>query len=234
MVRRMVGMRVLVASLLLFPLLAVAATPLAPYRASYMITRGGNPIGELHQSLHYHGRETLIFESQRFSSGFQAMVAPSRESERTLWVWQPPKMVPLEYLTRSQRLGLTETRRIEFDWQAKELRLSLEGGTTRLPLTPGVVDRLLLQLVIRHDLMQGGSERLDYRVQRFEGVESWRVVAHGEELVDIQNGKLRAIRVESGGQQLWLDPVREYLPLRFSFEEEGERVEIRLHDYQRR
>ena len=83
---------------------------------------------------------------------------------------------------------------IEFNRETGKIKHTINGDSWRLPLEPAVMDKLLYQLAIMHDL-QNGRIPESYRIADGGGIKTYRFEKLGEEVVETPLGSFNTIKM---------------------------------------
>ena len=115
---------------------------------------------------------------------------------------------------------------IRFDW-SKDLAYSSKGASHQtVPLTAGICDRLLAQLAMSLDTLQGKPEN-DYSVLDHDKVQTYRFMRTGNASVNTPAGKYDTVEMTRHDDSknrvttFWLAPKLDYLPVQIRQTEPG-------------
>ncbi|MFN3844147.1 MAG: DUF3108 domain-containing protein [Rehaibacterium terrae] len=214
---------------------SAGASPLRGYTAEYEVLRNGSAIGRAEVRLQpvANGRWEL-HSLTRGTAGLAALVGIEIE-ERSQFRWQDGRPETLAYRYRQSGAMRSRERRIDVDLAAGRLISTDRDREHRFDLQPGTLDRQSVTLAIGLDLAAGKRDGLEYRVVDRNDYELQRYRVVGDETVQVPAGAIRAVRVErvretpGRSTTTWMDPAREYLPVRMlQREAKGETIEMRL------
>jgi hypothetical protein len=165
-----------------FPLLASAAElgpndssslqvqPLKPFVATYDVKRGGKIIGEATMTLNQAGANewTLVTETRGTAGMAKLLGLDVREESRFTDV-DGKTLQSVDYRYKQDATLKSKQRRIEFDWTAREARVTDKDELFRYALQPGTVDRQLVVLALARQ--QKIEPPLNFAVASKEAVE---------------------------------------------------------------
>ncbi len=225
----------------LFPLplspLATAADrlPVAPFEARYEVYASGFSVGEAVITLTASGPSGYRMSSDARPNGLVALLASGRIREQASGEIHAGAVRPLQY-ERSLDAGKKSSHmQLRFDWPAGQVEARNNADQATLPLTPGIVDPLSLQLLVMGDL-QRGQIPAQYRLIDKTEIKTYQIRNQGEETLSTPLGELRTIRINQytpGKTRMttfWVAPDRQYLLARIAQEKDGKeelRMEIR-------
>ncbi len=213
---------------------APAARVPAPFSAEYVLHVHGLPVGRMTRELVAERDGSFVFSSSSRAVGVAALVHRERIEERSRWRLHGTEVRPLRYSYR--RSGGRKPRQVgvSFDWDARRIANTAGAQTWHMELEPGVLDKLLYQLVIMSDLERGLRD-LSYQVADGGRIKTYRLEMDGEERLDTALGEMdtiRLVRRKDGGRRqtvLWCAPALDFLPVRVQYTDKDgavTRVEI--------
>ncbi|MBB5014600.1 DUF3108 domain-containing protein [Rehaibacterium terrae] len=211
------------------------ASPLRGYTAEYEVLRNGSAIGRAQVRLQpLSGDRWELHSLTRGTAGLAALVGIEID-ERSQFRWQDGRPETLAYRYRQSGAIRTRERRVDVDPAAGRVISTDRDREYRFDLQPGTLDRQAVTLAIGRDLAAGKRDGLEYRVVDRDDYELQRYRVTGDETVQVPAGAIRAVRVErvretpGRSTTTWMDPAREYLPVRMvQREPKGETIEMRL------
>ena len=83
---------------------------------------------------------------------------------------------------------------IEFNWDVKKIKNTINGDFWHLPTEPAVMDKLLYQLAIMYDLRNGRTPA-SYRIADGGGIKTYNFEKLGEEVVETPAGSFNTIKM---------------------------------------
>ena len=199
---------------------------LTPFKAGY---EGSVSVGSLvcEMTLTHDADGSYTLQSSSHAVGLAALFARDVITETSRFEVVDGRPRPLEYrYTRSGgRHEKSET--IHFDWSKDTARTEENGQEKSTPLTPGVTDRFLLQLVLGMDAANGKLHG-EYQVLDHHEIASFTPPALEDEPIHVPHGHyatLLAERQDKGSKRVtdfWLAPKLHYLPVQIQQREPGE------------
>lgn len=188
-----------------------------PYKATY---QGSVSIGSLacQVTLERNADGSYTFRSVSHAIGFAAMFAKDviTETSRFEVVDGRPRSLEYNYTRAGGKHDKSET--IQFDWD-KRTALTVENGQSKTtPLTPGVADRFLTQLILSLD---AGSGKLqdEYKVLDHRDISRFTPPRPQDKSLSVPAGEFGTLMVErqdKGSKRVmdfWFAPQLHYLPV---------------------
>ena len=225
------------ACLLALSPLATAADglPVTPYQARYEVYASGFSIGEATITLAATGPGAYQMTSDVRPNGLVALLASGRIHEQVSGEIREGAIQPGQYERLLETGKKSDHMQLKFDWSAGQVQARNNADQATLPLAPGVVDPLSLQLVVMKDLQRGQTPSQYSLVDRTE-IKSYQIRNQGRETLDTPLGKLNTVLINQytpGKTRMttfWVAPDLQYLPVRIMQEKDGKedlRMEIR-------
>lgn len=220
---------------------APSGLPVMPYQAHYEVYASGFPIGDAVISLTSTGPGTYQMSSDVRPNGLVALLANGRIHEQASGEIRDGAVRPSQYERLLDTGRKSSTMNLRFDWPAGQVLARNDSDQATLPLAPGVVDPLSLQLVVIGDLKRGQSPG-QYSLIDKTRIKVYQVRNQGEETLDTPLGQVRAVRINQytpGKTRMttfWVAPELQYLLVRIAQEKDGKeelRMEIRSVERQR-
>ena len=184
------------ASLLLLSPLATAADglPVAPYQARYEVYASGFSIGEAVITLAATGPGTYQMTSDVRPNGLVALLASGRIREQVSGEIREGTIRPSQYERLLDTGKKSDHMQLRFDWSAGQVQARHNADQATLPLAPGVVDPLSLQLLVMKDLQRGQLPGEYSLVDRTE-IKTYQIRNQGQETLDTPLGKLNTMLI---------------------------------------
>jgi len=209
----------------------------AEYRAYYGSMRGASTVFQLEQG----SNGQWYWHSRSEPAGMVSMFRNDVVTERSRFSIQNDEIVPHSYRYHHQQGDDTRRqRRLDFDWNAGQVRFDDDGDRGEMALEKGSMDRFLAQYALMRHLKRGERpERflIVYRDDSFHQTLEYR----GKEEVRTRAGRFETLRVDMNDADsdrslvTWLAPKLGYLPVKLEQREPGERtVRMELEDTNRR
>lgn len=125
------------------------------FDASYILYRNDTKIGLVERAFFKHENGHYVFRSQSRTTGFIALFRKDRIVEESHWQFINSDFQPMQY--RYQRTGGNKDRtvKIDFNWDKQQIDNYINDSVWHMQTAPGVLDKLLYQLVIMAKLQSG-------------------------------------------------------------------------------
>lgn len=231
----------LVGSLFLGCSMAQAASdslPVSPFRARFEVYGSGIPIGEAVMTLVATGSNTYQMSSEVRPNALATLLVSGQIDEKVSGEIRNEVIRPTRYERRMETPKKKQTVQLQFDWSANRLEARDNQEQASLPLTPGVLDPLSLNLRVMADLRHGRLPD-QYSLADETEIKSYQIKNEGEETLDTSLGKLRTVRISQSKPgktritRFWFAPDLQYLPVRIAQHKDDKellRMEIRALD----
>ena len=222
---------------LLFGAVATAADglPVAPFQARYEVYASGFSVGEAVVTLTAAGPNGYRMSSNVRPNGLVALLASGRIQEQASGEVYEGAIRPLQYDRQLDAGRKSSHMQLRFNWPAGQVEARHNADQATLPLAPGMVDPLSLQLLVMGDL-QRGQVPPQYRLVDKTEIKTYQIRNQGEETLSTPLGELRTVRINQytpGKTRMttfWVAPDRQFLLVRIAQEKDGKeelRMEIR-------
>lgn len=178
-----------------------------PFTAEYDLFRNGDRLGSttIRLARDETGAWTYALES-RAERGFIGLVGAGYE-ESSRWMPAGERLMPLEFRREQHVAFRNRSYEAHFDWTTHRAHgRARDREWTFEDLTPGTLDRLLVNLALVRDL-RCGRENLRYKVLENGRLETWRFERLGESTAKTPAGSYHVVRVAKHHD----DPERESL-----------------------
>jgi len=191
--------------------------PLPLFNAEYSLIRNGITLGISTRTLSVAPNDTYIYSSTTQATGIIAWFVKDHINEQSTWRFDGNQLRPLEYVY--DRYGGSKTRRVKlvFDWQHQTVTNTIDGESWRMEIPANAQDKLVYQLSIMYDLLNGKKE-LDYKIADGGKLKDYTFDIQGEEVLNTDLGRLKTIRIQRIGDKrdttVWCAPQLSYLPVR--------------------
>ena len=209
--------------------------PVAPFQARYEVYGRGFSLGEAVISLVATGSGGYQMSSDIQPNGLVALLASARIREQVSGEIRDGQIWPARYERLMDTGRKSNNMQLRFDWRAGQVEARSGAEQATLPLSPGVVDPLSLQLMVMGDLKRGRVPDQYSLVDKTQ-IKTYQIRNQGEETLDTPLGRLRTVRINQytpGKTRMttfWVAPDLQYLLVRISQEKNGKeelRMEIR-------
>ncbi|MFO1423417.1 MAG: DUF3108 domain-containing protein [Candidatus Competibacteraceae bacterium] len=221
---------------LVLPLAAAAdGLPVTPYQARYEVYASGFSVGEAVITLTAAEPSAYRMTSDVRPNGLVALLASGRIHEQVSGEIHDGAIQPRQYERVLDTGKKSNHMQLRFDWSAGQVQAHYNADQATLPLGPGVVDPLSLQLVVMVDLQRGKVPSQYSLVDRTE-IKTYQIRNQGREVLDTPLGRLNTVLINQytpGKTRMttfWVAPELRYLPVRIMQEKDGKeelRMEIR-------
>jgi len=201
---------------------AASSPSLQPYQARYTLdwASGVSFSGDAIRSLQKDG-DNWVLETNA-SAMFASL---SERSSFTL----SPQIQPQRYNFKRKVLGKKRTAQLDFDWQSGQVTNNVNDKPWKMAVTPGVLDKLSVQLQLRLDV-KAGKEKLEYQVADGGKMKTYRFVVEGKESITTPAGTFEAIKISrdrgansSRKTWIWLAPELDYLIVKIHQKEKADK-----------
>lgn len=190
-----------------------------PFVASYAVTYRGLSGGTLRMEWRQEGHNRYVFETTAKPSTLARLVVSGDAFERTTLELTPQGLRPLSWEANDGRSGAKGDGKLQFDWNANTVSGTYEGEPVKLPLEPGMQDRLSIQIGVMAALA-GGTEPGTIAMVNGDNIRHYTYTRGRTEPVQSKLGTLDAVIYESTRpnsnrlSRVWHVPSLEYLPAR--------------------
>lgn len=230
-----------VAALLLASGAAFAAgdTGLKPFVANYSITWHGMSAGTTQVKLERLADGRWSYSSQSTARGLFRLAVPAELSSRSVFRIVDDKVLPETFVTWDGAKDDEKDQNIVFDWSTGRARGVAEKKKVDLPIQPGVLDTLSVQVALMHALL-GGRTPDRFVLLDKDRVKEYLYTTQGRERVQTDVGTHDSVIFRSSrptsknGTYFWCAPELGYLPLKVE-RREGKEVQwsMRLRSVER-
>ena len=198
---------------------ALQANPGIPsFNASYRIERSLFDIGRVQLHFHISPTGAYVYESVTEVAGFAAWFRDDRVQETSRGRMDARGIRPDLY--RFERRGGKGDKRavVSFDWQAAQVKNTINGESWKMAVPPGTLDKLVVQIAMMHRLQEAVRDQ-HFRVADGGKLKDFRIHVQARETLEVPAGRFATVKVEktpeSGSRKtyLWLAPALGYLPV---------------------
>ena len=174
------------------------------FEARYSLYRAGAKVAEMLRVFSRLDDGRYRYHSETWTTGLFSLFRKDHVVEQSDWRMQGSELRPLEYLYEHSGGKKDRNVAVTFDWDAQRITNTVNGHSWRMPAEPRVMDKLLYQLAIMHDLKAGRSE-LAYTVADGGKIKTYNFELLGEETIETPLGELATVKVS----RLRVDSKRE-------------------------
>ncbi|HEY5808203.1 MAG TPA: DUF3108 domain-containing protein [Povalibacter sp.] len=188
----------------------------ATYAVSFRGIDGGRLIMEWRQDTQA-GR--FVFETRANPSALASFFVSGNAFERTTLEATDDGLRPLLWVADDGKSGNKGDGKLEFNWTDHVVSGSYEGKPVTLPLEPGMMDRLSVQVGVMAALLQGHAPGTIAMVNG-DSIRHYTYTAGKTESVSSKLGTFEAVTYESTRpnsnrvSRMWHAPALEYIPVR--------------------
>lgn len=186
-------------------------------------------------TLRVEGKQTLTVGTNnqyQFEFTVDTLLASLKESSQ--FTLQQDSLRPSEYHYTSRVLGKRKDVQVTFDWGTMTAINQVKGSQWAMPINDITLDRLTLQLQLRHDL-QIQREQLSYDIADGGKLKLYTFEKRDQERIDTKLGRIETIKVvrtdnlsDKRHQYFWFAPEYDYLLVKMEHFEKGESYTLNL------
>jgi Protein of unknown function (DUF3108) len=194
-----------------------AESPLPMFNAEYSLKRNGITLGTSTRSLTAARDGTYIYASTTQATGIISWFVKDHIDEYSRWTFDGARIRPLEYVYNRHGGNKTREVNLRFDWQRHIVTNTIDGEPWRMEIPPDAQDKLVYQLSIMYDLLNG-KKNLEYKIADGGKLKDYAFEIEGEEVLNTTLGKIKTVRIQRIGDRrdttVWCAPQFSYLPVR--------------------
>lgn len=225
---------------LLFWLLFCRATAAQKaYVATYKLVVGPLTVGKMVRSFDIQPDGAYRFESSLRSTGLASLVRKDELLETSTGIFWHGKFYPSTYTHVRKNKKKPLNVHMRFDRQNAQVDTVVNGAHSSSPLLEDMLDKLVYQAAIMHDLGIGKTE-LNYRITDRGKEKSYDPVFGEKTVVKTKLGRFNALEVirqrtsDKRRTIFWCAPDLGYLPIKVSYrEKDGTETIALLTSYRR-
>ena len=201
-----------------------------PFEANYSLSVMGTEFASMKRSFSQLPSGAYIYLSETNTTGLASLLYKDKVIERSTWLFEDGQIKPVEY--SYDRSGGKKTRNviIEFDWNSGTISTSVNGTAWHMPVQDNIMDKLVYQLAIMHDLVKG-RQNIDYSIADGGKIKNYHFELIGEEALSTPLGEFRTlklVRQKSNSRDkttLWCAKSLNFLPVKVeNIEKNGRKV----------
>jgi len=190
-----------------------------PFEASYSLSLMGTQFASMRRSFTRLPGGEYFYLSETNTIGLASLLYKDRIVEQSTWQLDNGKIKPVQY--SYDRSGGKKLRKvtIEFDWNTGTISTSVNGDAWHMPVRDNIMDKLLYQLAIMHDLLQG-KKNIDYVIADGGKIKTYHFEFLGEEQLKTPLGEFMTLKLERhkpntrNKTTLWCAQILNYLPVK--------------------
>jgi Protein of unknown function (DUF3108) len=220
-------------ALTLVPLLAGAleapTSELRPFTASFSITWHGMSAGTARLQLQRLEDGRWAYQSLSTARGLFRLAMPAELRSRSEFAIREGRILPDRFTADDGASSTSKDQDLRFDWNTQRVTGVAEKRRVDLPLQPGVLDTMSVQIALMHELLVGNTPRYFVIVDKGR-IKDYNYTAVGEETLVTPIGEYRTLVYRSTrpgsetGTYFWCAPALGYLPLKVE-RREGSKVQ---------
>jgi hypothetical protein len=215
------------------PLLAgalEAPTPeLKPFTATFNITWHGLSAGTAQLQLQHLDDGRWSYQSLSTARGLFRLAMPAELRSRSVFSIRDGRILPDRFTADDGAASTSKDQDLHFDWSTGRVTGIAEKRRVDLPLKPGVLDTMSVQIALMHELLVGNTPRYVVIVDK-DRIKDYTYSAIGEETLATPIGEYRTLIFRSTrpgsdtGTYFWCAPALGFLPLKVE-RREGSKVQ---------
>lgn len=194
-------------------------TGLRTFQAEYSLYAKNTRAARVVRSLARLDDNSYEYRSETKTVGLVSLFRKLHIVESSRLIVEERMLKPVYY--SYDRTGYKKKRdvSIEFNYAANKIKNTINGDFWHLPMEPVVMDKLLYQLAIMHDL-QDGRTPVSYRIADGGGIKTYSFEKLGEEVVETPLGSFNTIKMlrhkpgSSRKSVFWCAPDLEFLQVK--------------------
>jgi len=221
------------AALAALPLLAGAVeapqAALKPFTATFSISWHGMSAGTAQLQLQRLEDGRWSYQSLSTARGLFRLAMPAELRSRSVFSIRDGRILPDSFTADDGASSTSKDQELHFDWNAGRVTGVAEKRRVDLPLKPGVLDTMSVQIALMHELLAGNTPRYFVLVDK-DRIKDYNYSAQGEEVLDTPIGQHRTLVFRSSrpgsntGTYFWCAPELGFLPLKVE-RREGSKVQ---------
>lgn len=216
-----------------------SADRLNAFSAHYAVARGGVTLGEASLRLTAAEPDRYVYEFANWTTGWVALVASDRRTERSTLVMKDNQIRPLEY--SYQHTGGKKDRNVKlvFDWERQRVTNVIGADSWTMAVPEHAQDKLGYMIALMRDLAHGKTT-FEYPIADGGKLKVYRFKVAGHEQLETALGVQQTVRVQrlhAAGKKrqtiLWLAPRLDYAPVRIEHHKGDTVVSLAINAYRK-
>jgi len=189
------------------------------FEAEFSLYTKGAKVAKMKRSLSLLENGQFLYRSETYITGLLSLFKKDHIIEQSTWYLHEKQIRPLLY--SYEHTGGKKDRNviIHFDWSSKQITNSINGASWSMQTQPDIMDKLLYQLAIMHDL-KVGKEQLAYTIADGGKIKIYNFTMLGEEIIKTPIGNLHTLKLERQRPDsrrkttLWCAQELKFLPVK--------------------
>lgn len=195
------------------------ANGLKPFRAEFSITWRGMAAGSTALTLEQLPDGRWAYSSESEARGLFRLAMPADLSSRSVFRLRDGRVVPDTFTTDDGARSSDKDQQLTFDWDAGRVSGIVERKRVDLPLEPGLLDTMSVQVALMNELLAGrkperfvliDKDRIKDYLYSTEGTQRLSTVVGEHETVIFRSSRPGSKK----GTLFWCAPALGYLPLK--------------------
>lgn len=197
---------------------AAASAELKPFTATYGISWGGISAGSATLTLQQQPDGRWSYQSHTAARGLFRLAIPELRS-RSLFTLQDGKVVPEQFVADDGAGSSSREQELHFDWAAGRVTGKFDKSAVNLPLQPGLLDSMSVQVALMNELLAGRTPTRFVIVDKGK-IKDYNYSAEGEDTLRTPLGEQHTVIFRSArpgsanGTWFWCAPALGYLPVK--------------------
>jgi len=193
--------------------------PPTPFEVEYSLYRKGAKIAKVNRRLIKLEKGHYEYHSETKTTGLVSLFRKDHIVEKSALNFYGEILRPQHYSYVYSGSKKKRDVSIEFDWKRKKIKNTINGDFWHMPAEPAVMDKLLYQLAIMHDLKNGRTPTA-YQIADGGKIKIYHFEKLGEEMVKTPLGDyntIKMVRHRPNSQRksiFWCAIELEYLPIK--------------------
>jgi hypothetical protein len=198
---------------------AYAAEPLRPFTARYTITWSGMSAGGTSLSLEHLPDGRWAYESRSQAKGLFRLAMPADLASRSVFRINAGRIVPEIFTADDGASSDEKDQKLTFDWARGRVGGTAERKSVDLPLQPGTLDTMSVQVALMNDLLSGRTPER-FTLVDTDQIKDYLYTREGAESVKTNVGQHETVIFSSrrpGSKKatyFWCAPELGYVPVK--------------------
>jgi len=200
--------------------------PLTEYEATYVLSWHGIKGGESNHRL--ARRDDGVYHVETSSEPY-IKILPFRYVEKTDFLWENSKIVPINYYYNFKEGRRHKTGNVFFDYKQNKVYNKISHEPWEAQLVKDLQDKLTHTIRLRLDLLKGQEPTYVYTVAEDDEIKPYTFKVIGQESLETEIGNITALKLEHTAKKdrstlMWLSIDHHYLPVQVQHFRDGKKV----------